>query len=149
MGSGLWHMLHVTNASDYGVSLQILRSVVLSLMPISSQFDLDGPVTGSVSIWSPHFFWLGMPMLINSMSNTEEKREKMSNATWNVFNGEISESKLLCQFGRPLLLLDIQSLSRNCGTWRTVDGMHYDGAVYEAAVHIILNALLIESHQKL
>ncbi|KAK9274834.1 hypothetical protein L1049_022087 [Liquidambar formosana] len=149
MGSGLWHMLHVTNASDYGVSLQRLRSAVLSLVPISSQFDMDGPVTGSVSIRSPHLFWLGMPMLINSMLNTEEKREKMSSAARNAYDREISDSKLLRQFGGPLLLLDIQSLSRNCGSWCTVDGMHYDGAVYEAAVHIVLNALLIESHQKL
>jgi hypothetical protein len=27
--------------------------------------------------------------------------------------------------------------------------MHYDGAVYEAELHIMFNALLIESHQKL
>ncbi|KAJ9175305.1 hypothetical protein P3X46_013872 [Hevea brasiliensis] len=129
MGAGLWHMLHVTNVSDYGVALQSLRSSVLSFLPFSPQLGTDGPVTGYVSVRSPHLFWLGMPMLINGILKTEEKREKMSD--------EI--------YGGPLLLLDIQSMSWNCGPRCNVDGTHYDGAVYKAVVHILLNALLIES----
>ncbi|KAA8530712.1 hypothetical protein F0562_005354 [Nyssa sinensis] len=149
MGAGLWHMLHMTNPSDYGVSLRLLRDSVVSLLPISPEFDTDGPITGSVSIRSPHLFWLGMPMLINSMLNTEEKREKMTDAILDAYDKELYGSKLLRQSGGPLLLLGIRSLSRKCGTQCTVDGMHYDTVVYEAAVHIMLNALLIESHQKL
>lgn len=149
MGSGLWDMLHVTNASHYGHSLQVLRNSVVSLVPVSPEFDTDGPVTGSVSIRSPHLFWLGMPMLINSMLNTVEKREKMSKDVQNAYDRELYKSKLLRQSGGPLLLVDMKSVSRNCGPKCTLDGMHYDGAVYEAAVHIMLNALLIESHQKL
>uniref|UniRef100_A0A5B7BTI7 PC-Esterase n=1 Tax=Davidia involucrata TaxID=16924 RepID=A0A5B7BTI7_DAVIN len=149
MGAGSWHMLHVTNSSDYGASLRLLKDSVVSLLPISPEFDTDGPITGSVSIRSPHLFWLGMPMLINSMLNTEEKREKMTDAMRDAYDKELYGSKLLRQSGGPLLLLDIQSLSRKCGTHCTVDGIHYDGAVYEAADHIMLNALLIESHQKL
>ena len=33
MGCGLWHMLHITNALDYGVELGILRNSVTSLLP--------------------------------------------------------------------------------------------------------------------
>ncbi|RVW15304.1 hypothetical protein CK203_085625 [Vitis vinifera] len=117
MGSGLWHMLHITNSSDYGVSLQLLRNLVVSLAPISP--SLTGG-SGSVSIRSPHFFWVGMPRLINSMLNTEEKRVKMSDAMLSAYDTELYQN-----------------------------GMHYDGIVYEAAVHVMLNALLIESHQKL
>ncbi|RVW98309.1 hypothetical protein CK203_034315 [Vitis vinifera] len=147
MGSGLWHMLHITNSSDYGVSLQLLRNLVVSLAPISP--SLTGG-SGSVSIRSPHFFWVGMPRLINSMLNTEEKRLKMSDAMLSAYDTELYQSKLLRQWGGgPLILLDVESLGRNCGTSCTVDGMHYDGIVYEAAVHVMLNALLIESHQKL
>lgn len=147
MGSGLWHMLHITNSSDYGVSLQLLRNLVVSLAPISP--SLTGG-SGSVSIRSPHFFWVGMPRLINSMLNTEEKRVKMSDAMLSAYDTELYQSKLLRQWGGgPLILLDVESLGRNCGTSCTVDGMHYDGIVYEAAVHVMLNALLIESHQKL
>ncbi|XP_044505827.1 uncharacterized protein LOC123225742 [Mangifera indica] len=149
MGSGLWHMLHYTNATDYGVSLRVLKSSVESLLPFSPELGTNGPVTGSVSIRSPHLFWIGTPVLINGMLNTEEKREKMSDEMWHAYDRALGESKLLRQTGGPLVLLDIQSLTWNCGAWCTVDGMHYDGVVYEAAVHIMLNALLIESHQVL
>ncbi|WRX20685.1 hypothetical protein QQP08_013172 [Theobroma cacao] len=149
MGAGLWHMLHVTNASDYDFALRMLRSSVVSLLPFSPELSLNGPVTGSVSIKSPHLFWLGLPMLINGMLNTEEKREKMSDALWHAYDRALGDSKLLRQTGGPLLLLDIQSLTWNCGPRCTSDGMHYDGAIYEAAVQIMLNALLIESHQQL
>ncbi|KAF2321111.1 hypothetical protein GH714_033998 [Hevea brasiliensis] len=123
MGAGLWHMLHITNASDYGVALQSLRSSVVSLLPFSPELGVDGPVT-------------------------EEKREKMIEM-WHSYDRALRNSRLLRRYGGPLLLLDIQSMSWNCGPRCTADGMHYDGAVYEAAVHILLNALLIESHQKL
>ncbi|KAG2715286.1 hypothetical protein I3843_03G071700 [Carya illinoinensis] len=149
MGSGLWHMLHFTNASDYGAGLRLLRSSVVSLLPISPELGEEGPVTGSVSVRSPHLFWMGIPTLINSMLNTEEKREKMTDTLRVAYDTALRRSKLLRQSGGPLLLLDIQSLSWNCGVRCTEDGMHYDGAVYEVALHIILNALLIESHQKL
>ncbi|KAM7519879.1 hypothetical protein LguiB_018841 [Lonicera macranthoides] len=149
MGAGLWHMLHVTNPLDYGVQLQLLRDSLVSVLPFSPEFDTNGPVTGSVSIRSPHLFWLGMPMLVNTMLNSEEKREKMSGAMMNAYDKELYRSKLLRQSGGPLLLLNIQSLSQKCGVQCAMDGMHYNGAVYEAAVHIMLNALLIESHQRL
>ncbi|XP_050228601.1 protein ALTERED XYLOGLUCAN 9 [Mercurialis annua] len=149
MGAGLWHMLHVTNASDYGFDLQSLRSSVVSLLPFSPELGTDGPVTGSVSVRSPHLFWLGMPMLINGMLNTEAKRERMSDEMWHAYDRALRNSRLLRRYGGPLLLLDIQSMSWNCGPRCTLDGMHYDLAVYEAAIHILLNALLIESHQKL
>lgn len=149
MGSGLWHMLHITNASDYGVSLRLLRSYVTSLLPISPEFGTDGPVTGSVSVRSPHLFWLAMPTLVNSMLNTQEKRVKMTDLLRGDYEREVQNSNMLRQYGGPLQLLDIGSLSWNCGIKCTDDGMHYDGVVYEAGVHIMLNALLIESHQKL
>ena len=44
-----------------------------------------------------------------------------------------------------MILLDVESLDRNCGTSCTVYGMHYDGIVYEAAV--TWNTL-IDSHCK-
>lgn len=147
MGSGLWHMLHVNNASDYGVSLRLLKSSVRSLLPPSPEFQTIEPVSGSTSIRSPHMFWLGMPMLINGKLNTEEKKEKMNDKMWHAYDKALGESKLLRQTGGPLILLDMQSLTWNCGPRCTIDGMHYDAAIYEAVVHIMLNSLLIESHQ--
>ena len=78
IGAGLWHVLHVNNASDYDIALENLRSLVVSLLPFSPELGTDGPVTGSVFVRSPHLFWLGMPMLINEMLNTKEKSEKMN-----------------------------------------------------------------------
>ncbi|XP_052188420.1 protein ALTERED XYLOGLUCAN 9 [Diospyros lotus] len=144
MGAGLWHVLHVTNSLDYGISLRLLRQSVVSLLPVSPELGTGGPVTRS-----PHLFWLGMPELINSMLNTEEKREKMKDDVLNAYDRELHGSKLLRQSGGPLLLLDTRSLSQKCGEQCTMDGMHYGGVVYEAAVHVMLNALLIESHQRL
>lgn len=149
MGSGLWHMLHYTNASDYGVSLGVLRSSVSSLLPLTSELDNDEVMAGSVSVRSPHMFWLGMPTLVNSMLNTQEKREKMTEIVWGEYEREVQGSGMLRQLDGPLQLVDIGSLSWNCGIKCTDDGMHYDEVVYEAGVQIMLNALLIESHQKL
>ncbi|OIW04430.1 hypothetical protein TanjilG_32622 [Lupinus angustifolius] len=149
MGSGLWHILHITNALDYGDSLRLLRSSLRSLLPISSDSGTDGPVTGSVSVRSPHLFWLAMPTLVNSMLNTPEKKEKMTILMCGEYERGLHDSNMLRQFGGPLQLVDIGSLSWSCGSRCTEDGMHYDGVVYEAGVHIMLNALLIESHQKL
>ncbi|KAF2321109.1 hypothetical protein GH714_033977 [Hevea brasiliensis] len=106
-----------------------LRSSVVSLLPFSPELGVDGPVTGAVSVRSPHLFWLGMPMLINGMLNTEEKREKMSDEMWHSYDRALRNSRLLRRYGGPLLLLDIQSMSWNCGPRCTADGMHYDGAI--------------------
>ncbi|KAJ8748869.1 hypothetical protein K2173_013300 [Erythroxylum novogranatense] len=149
MGAGLWHMLHVTNASDYAVALKLLRDSIGSLLPSSPEFSTNEPVVSSVSTRFPHLFWLGMPMLINGMLNTKEKREKMTDEVWHAYDRTLRSSNLLRRYGGPFLFLDIESLSWNCGPRCTLDGMHYDLAVYEAAIHIALNALLIESHQKL
>ncbi|XP_058748074.1 protein ALTERED XYLOGLUCAN 9 [Vicia villosa] len=150
MGSGLWHMLHVTNASDYGVLLRLLKNSVASMLPVSPKFGNDEPATGSVSsVRSPHLFWLGMPTLINSMLNTQMKRERMSDVLQGEYKREVHKSSILKELGGPFQLLDIGSLSLNCGIKCTDDGMHYDEAVYEAALHVMFNALLIESHQKL
>ncbi|KAJ4873164.1 hypothetical protein Rs2_45159 [Raphanus sativus] len=118
----------------------------------STTLLISVPVTtkgGSVSGRSMHMFWIGMPVLINGMLNSEEKKEKMSDTVWHEYDRTLGESKILRQMGGPLILLDVQSFTWNCGPQCTLDGMHYDSAVYDAAVHVMLNALLIESHQTL
>ncbi|KAJ8525913.1 hypothetical protein K7X08_002697 [Anisodus acutangulus] len=145
MGAGLWDMLHVNNASDYGVSLKSLKDSVVLLLPVSANDDSNVVVP----VRLPNLFWLGIPKLISSMLNTDEKKEKMSGVMWQAYNDELYRSNLLQQSGSPLFLLDVHSLSSNCGARCTADGMHYHGAVYETVVHIMLNGLLIESNQKL
>ncbi|KAL5701588.1 hypothetical protein ACHQM5_026909 [Ranunculus cassubicifolius] len=151
MGCGLWHMLHVTDEVDYGRSLVSVRNSLLSLVSVSAEYESEsvGSLTrSSFPVRTPHMFWIGMPMLINSMLNTEEKREKMNDVIQGSYDVKLYESKLLRKSGGPLVLLDIKSLSRNCGARCTADGMHYDAVVYEASIHVMLNALLIESQQR-
>ncbi|XP_073065508.1 protein ALTERED XYLOGLUCAN 9-like [Primulina eburnea] len=150
MGAGLWDMLHLNNVSDYGVSLTQFKDSCLALMPVSSDLDaIDGGLSQAPSNQLVHFFWLGIPTLINSILNTAEKRERMTDTVCDLYNNKLIESELLRQSGGPLLNLDIRLLSELCGPQCTVDGMHYDQLVYDAAVQIMLNALLIESNQKL
>ncbi|GAA0160869.1 acetyltransferase [Lithospermum erythrorhizon] len=150
MGAGLWDMLHVTNVSDYLLHLKLLKNLVMHMIPVSSKVENDVEVVSEpVPRQPPHLFWLGMPTLVHSMLNTEEKREKMTNLMLDSYIRGLYSSKLVRQTGGPLLLLDVHSLSRKCGIHCTLDGMHYDGVVYDTIVHIMLNALLIESHQKL
>lgn len=147
LGSGLWHMLHFTNSSEYGESLAAVKTAARSLLaPVSLEIGLEG--ISASSIQPPHMFWLGLPTLVTSMLNTEEKRERMNWTVCVAYDREVSESKILQRFGGPFLLLDIGLLSRGCGRRCTVDGMHYNGVVYDAALHIMLNALLIESQQR-
>ncbi|PIM98512.1 N-acetylneuraminate 7-O(or 9-O)-acetyltransferase [Handroanthus impetiginosus] len=149
LGAGLWDMLHVNNVSEYGSSLHVLRDNVLALLPVSSNLDGGGgEVIESKSTRLLHLFWVGMPTLITSMLNTEEKRLRMNDVVLNSYDNEVTESKLLRQSGGPLLKLDIRLLSDLCGPHCTADGMHYDGVVYDTAIQIMLNALLIESNQK-
>lgn len=149
IGAGLWDMLRVTNSTEYGSSLQLLDTYLVSSSPVSREFSTSGPITGSVSVQTPHLFWLGTPTLINRMLNTEEKKEKMTDAMYAAYEREMYKSKLLRQSGGPAFLLNIKLLGKKCGDRCTEDGMHYKDAVYETAVHIMLNALIIESQQKL
>lgn len=146
MGAGLWDMLHVNNATDYGVSVKMLKDTVMPLIPVTSDSEFgDKPAVAR----TPHMFWLGMPTLVNQRLNTEEKKVKMTDVMRYAYDEELYRSKLVWKFGGPLLLLDIRLLSNRCGKQCSVDGMHYDKVVYEAAIHIMLNALLIKSQQKL
>ncbi|KAD0812912.1 hypothetical protein E3N88_43669 [Mikania micrantha] len=144
MGAGLWHMLHFTNYSDYGDSLQLFRDSLFQLPPVSHRFDME-----SDSARVLHLFWLGLPKLINKLLNTDEKRVKMTPEMCNAYNQELYKSKLLRPDGGSMLLLDVETLTSKCGIDCSLDGMHYSDVVYEASVQIFLNALLIESHQKL
>ncbi|XP_071735368.1 protein ALTERED XYLOGLUCAN 9-like [Rutidosis leptorrhynchoides] len=146
MGSGLWHMLHFTNYSDYGASLQVLKESVVQLLPV---FNTDGEDVGPDPGRALHMFWLGMPTLINRLLNTEEKQVKMTREMCSAYDQELYKSKLLKQNGGSFFLLDVKMLSNRCGVDCSLDGMHYNEVVYEASVHVMLNALIIESHQKL
>ncbi|KAK4347629.1 hypothetical protein RND71_033968 [Anisodus tanguticus] len=124
IGTGLWDLLHINNATDYAVSLKFFESVAKLLL-------------------------VGNAKANKLMLNTDEKREKMTDVMWQAYTNELYRSKLLQQSGGPLLLLDVHALSNDCGARCTADGMHYHRVVYEAAVHVMLNALLVESNQNL
>ncbi|KAJ4802899.1 Pmr5/Cas1p GDSL/SGNH-like acyl-esterase family protein [Rhynchospora pubera] len=132
LGSGLWHMLHITNPSLYGTALTEIKQEAVSLLEPSGSLH-------------PHMFWLGLPKLVNSKLNTEEKKEKMTGNMLEAYNWEVKWRGMPKGSSGPFMLLDIGLLTRGCGPLCTLDGMHYDGAVYDAAVNIMLNSMLIES----
>jgi hypothetical protein len=80
------------------------------------------------------------------MLNTEQKRLKLTNELSTEYDNELISSKILKPEG-PLALLDLYRLSKGCGRRCTMDGMHYCDKVYEAAVQIMLNELLIATQQ--
>ncbi|EPS58947.1 hypothetical protein M569_15867 [Genlisea aurea] len=133
MGAGLWDMLHINNATEYAISLKLLRDSLISL---------------STSRSLHHLFWIGMPKLINAKLTTPEKKRMMTAGMWDLYQNQVAGTKILKQSGGPLLNLDIHLLSSLCGEDGTVDGIHYDDSVYDAAVHVMMNALLIQSNQK-
>ncbi|KAJ3689687.1 hypothetical protein LUZ61_018851 [Rhynchospora tenuis] len=132
LGSGLWHMLHITNPALYGTVLAEIKQMAESLVEPSGSLH-------------SHMFWLGLPKLINSKLNTEEKKEKMTGNMLEAYNKEVNWRGMSKESGGPFTLLDIGLLTRGCGPLCTLDGMHYDGAVYDAAVNIMLNSMLIDS----
>ncbi|XP_020243563.1 LOW QUALITY PROTEIN: uncharacterized protein LOC109821818 [Asparagus officinalis] len=129
-GSGLWHMLHVTDPADYGGKL--------------SEIKKEASKAGVLE----HAFWLGLPELVETMLNTEEKRLNMNRTMQESYRAELGKSGMLKRDGGQFLLIDVGFLSRECGAMCTEDGMHYDQRVYDSAVQIMLNALLIESQQR-
>ncbi|KAK8655832.1 hypothetical protein V6N13_108398 [Hibiscus sabdariffa] len=87
MVDDFWDMFHFNNASDYEFALRMLKTKVVSLLSLSTELAVNEPVLSSVPIKSSsHLFCLGMPVLINGMLNTDEKREKMSDAMWHAYD---------------------------------------------------------------
>lgn len=136
LGSGLWHMLHTTDAASYGDALASVADAAKSLR-------------SPLPVPPPHMFWLGLPLLVNHMLNTEAKRIHMNATMLRAYDREVEQRGLLRGDGGPFLLLDVGKLTQGCGQQCTTDGMHYDGNVYDAVMHIMLNALVIESQQRI
>jgi len=136
LGSGLWHMLHVTDASQYGDAL-------------ASIADAANSLRSPLPVPPPHMFWLGLPRLVNHMLNTDAKKAHMNDTMLQAYDHEVDERCILRSDGGPFRLLDVGKLSRGCERQCTADGMHYNGVVYDAVMHIMLNALVIESQQRI
>lgn len=136
LGSGLWHMLHVTEASQYGDAL-------------ASIADAANSLRSPLPVPPPHMFWLGLPRLVNPMLNTDAKKEHMNDTMLQAYDREVDERCILRRDGGPFRLLDVGKLSRGCERQCTADGMHYNDVVYDAVMHIMLNALVIESQQRI
>ncbi|KZV53805.1 hypothetical protein F511_00071 [Dorcoceras hygrometricum] len=129
MGAGIWEMLYVNKAPDYGRKLEVLR---------------DSYLGGGVPV-----FWLGMPTLVNSKLNTDLKRARLTDFVRRMYDDALRGSKILRQSGGPMFLLDLRLLSDLCGADCAADGMHYEEFVHDAAVQIMLNILAMPSNQNI
>ncbi|CAK9206971.1 unnamed protein product [Sphagnum troendelagicum] len=156
MGAGLWHMLYNTDAADYGSSLVNLKRAVGLFSPSASNVDSgpsepaaeeeEGFVTEKNLPMPPHIFWLNLPMLIPSLMQTDMKRQKMTRHQNDLYDAQLHGSKILHPEG-PFLLLDIRKLSGGCSPECSLDGIHYSNATYRAVLHVLINTLLIATHQ--
>lgn len=156
MGAGLWHMLYITDAADYGSSLVNLKRAVGLFSPSASNVDSgpsepapeeeEGFVTEKNLLMPPQMFWLNLPMLIPSLMQTDMKRQKMTRHQNDLYDAQLHGSKILHPEG-PFLLLDIRKLSGGCSPECSLDGIHYSNATYRAVLHVLINTLLIAAHQ--
>ncbi|XP_034591639.1 protein ALTERED XYLOGLUCAN 9-like [Setaria viridis] len=62
LGSGLWHMLHVTDAASYGDALASVAGAAKSLR-------------SPLLVPPPHMFWLSLPHLVRSCRGGGRRRE--------------------------------------------------------------------------
>ena len=136
-GAGLWHMLHSGNYTQYGSSLLKLKQALGSLLwnPNPS----DQPLT-------PQLFWMNLPTLLPILLQTDLKRERMTSQKLKLYTMELLKSEMTGSGGLTTLL-DIQILSEQCGIRCTQDGIHYSQAIYRAALHVMINNLLIVTKQ--
>lgn len=136
-GAGLWHMLHNGNHTQYGSSLLKLKQALGSLLwqPNSS----DQPLT-------PQLFWMNLPTLLPILYQSELKIERMTTQKLKLYTMELLKSEITGSRGLTTLL-DIQILSDQCGLRCTQDGIHYSQAIYRAALHVMVNNLLIVTKQ--
>lgn len=140
MGAGLWHMLHVGDHNHYGSSLSELQGALRSLpMHHKNVADKDLPAKDLVL---PQIFWMSLPTLIPSLLQSEVKQKQMTTYNLQVYLREVQESQILHPKG-VAMLLDIQKLSRQCGPRCSHDGIHYNQAIYQAALQVLINSLLL------
>lgn len=137
-GAGLWHMLHSGNHTQYGFSLVKLKQALGSLLQNSN--------APSATALTPQLFWMNLPTLVPSLLQSELKRERMRTQNLQLYAMELLRSEISGTQGLTTLL-DIQFLSHQCGTRCTLDGIHYSQAVYRAALHVMINHLLIVTKQ--
>lgn len=138
-GVGLWHMLHSGNYTQYGKSLVKLKQEL--------GFLLNDPISAtSEEALTVQLFWMNLPTLAPSLYQSDLKRERMTTQQSQLYTMEVLRSEI-AGTGGLTTLLDIQTLSHECGTRCTRDGIHYSQAVYRAALHIIINNLLITTKQ--
>lgn len=136
-GAGLWHMLHSGNHTQYGSSLSKLKRALGSLLGHPS----DQPVT-------PQMFWMNLPTLLPSLYQSELKIERLTTQKLKLYTTELLKSEVTGSRGLTTLL-DIQMLSERCGPRCSQDGIHYSQAIYRAALHVMINNLLIVTKQTL
>lgn len=145
MSAGLWHMLHVGNHTHYGESLFKLKRAVGSLLQSQRKIEDDNRVH-NVDVPISQIFWMNLPTVVPSLLQSESKRKQITNSQLRLYDLELRQSQVVHPDG-PMMLLDIERLSHSCGSRCSHDGIHFSSATYSAALHVMINSLLIVSKQ--
>lgn len=134
LSSGLWHMLHITDADDFVHRTENLKKAALALTE-SQPPAWRAPLLAMFSITEVY-----PPRL-----KTDEKRQHLTLALVDAYNEIIGDSGILAPAG-PVFLIDVHRLTKGCGPTCTLDGLHYSNTTYDAAVQILANNLRLSHH---
>jgi hypothetical protein len=124
--STLWHMLHIRDQKSFGTDMASLAGVTSDMMPKLP--DVPKPVA---------VLAVGTEVHAERLLSAE-KRAAMTPKAVDGYNTALEKAGILAPRG-PFGMLDMFSLTYGCGIECSVDGIHSQPQVYDAATQIVLN----------
>jgi hypothetical protein len=124
--STLWHMLHIKDEKSFGNDMASLAAVTSDMIPKLP--EVPKPVT---------VLAVGTEVHAERLLSAE-KRAAMTSEAVDSYNKALKKSGVLAPQG-PFGLLDMFSITYGCGIECSVDGIHSQPQVYDAATQIVLN----------
>jgi hypothetical protein len=124
--STLWHMLHIRDQKAFGTEMASLAGVTEEMMPKLPE------VPKPVAVLA-----VGTEVHAERLMSVE-KRAAMTPEAVDNYNKALQKAGVLAPQG-PFGLLDMFSITYGCGIECSVDGIHSQPQVYDAATQIVLN----------
>lgn len=166
LSASLWHMLHVRNATEFGQALHELLPAANALVKGNSSSS-SGDSSGGSSDGRSKGLTAGPPRLVLALStdtfpakmSTPLKQQNMQPSAVMEYNSALLVGDggslwaaetgagancsapplpLLAPAG-PFLHLDMYSITHTCGEGCTIDGVHSQPEVYDAALQVLLS----------
>ncbi|KAH7623976.1 hypothetical protein NADE_008789 [Nannochloris sp. 'desiccata'] len=124
--STLWHMLHIRDQKLFGSDMTSLAAITSDMMPKLPE------VPKPVAVLA-----VGTEVHAERLLSAE-KRVAMTPEAVDSYNKALQKAEILAPLG-PFGMLDMFSITYGCGIGCSVDGIHSQPQVYDAATQIVLN----------